>query len=267
MTPDQDPNLTGLEALCRTAEARDEARVPYDTQRTIFTILNSLPGMVYCCRNDREWTMLFVSDGCFDLTGRRPEDLLGNRGVKFVDLIHAEDQDRVWREVQEAVSERRRFRIVYRLLTAAGEERWVWEQGHGVFSDAGELLALEGFITDITERKAAEEAVRQAELKYRGIFDHSVHGIYQSTPEGRFLNANRAYARMLGYDSPAEMIESCRNIERDYYADPETRGTLRRLLAADGMVQGFESRVRRRDGQTIWTRENFYAVHDSEGNF
>ncbi len=117
---------------------------------------------------------------------------------------------------------------------------------------------------------APAEALRTlftSELKYRGIFDHSVHGIYQSTPEGRFLNANGAYARMLGYDSPAEMIASCQSIERDYYADPETRGTLRRLLAEDGMVQGFESRVRRRDGQTIWTRENFYAVNDSDGDF
>ena len=266
MTPDKVSNLAGLEALCRTVDARGEAHVSPDTQQTLFAILNSLPGMFYCCRNDRQRTMLFVSDGCRDLTGHGPADL-GGRFVSFSGLIHAEDREQVWREVQEAVSARRRFRLVYRLRTAAGEERWVWEQGHGVFSEAGELLALEGFVTDITERKAAEEALRQAELKYRGIFDHSVHGIYQSTPEGRFLNANRAYARMLGYDSPTEMIASCQSIERDYYADPETRDTLRRMLAEDGTVQGFESRVRRRDGQTIWTRENFYAVHDAEGQF
>jgi diguanylate cyclase (GGDEF)-like protein/PAS domain S-box-containing protein len=267
MNPDQNPTPAVRETPCRPADEPAGILSPADTQQTLFTILNSLPGMVYCCRNDRQWTMIFVSDGCFELTGYRPADLLGNRATAYADLIHPDDREPVWREVQEALAARRRFRLVYRLRTAAGGERWVWEQGHGVFSGAGELLALEGFITDITERKAAEEALRRAELKYRGIFDHSAHGIYQSTPEGRFLNANRALARMLGYDSPAELIASCRSIERDYYADPGTRAELRRVLAESGTVQGFESRVRRRDGRTIWTRENFYEVHDAEGGF
>jgi diguanylate cyclase (GGDEF)-like protein/PAS domain S-box-containing protein len=266
MNPSRDPKLAGLEALCQSAgrPAGELAGELAGAQQTLLTILNNLPGMVYCCRNDRHWTILYVSEGCLELTGYLPAELLGNRGLAYADLIHPDDREQVWGEVQRAVESRGSFRVVYRINTAAQGERWVWEQGHGIFSDDGHLLALEGFITDITERKRSEEALRQAELRYRSIFDNSVHGIYQSTPEGRFLNANSALARMLGYDSPAELIANCASIERDYYVDPATRPALKRAVSDGRMVQGFECEVRRRDGRTIWTRENFYAVHDHE---
>jgi diguanylate cyclase (GGDEF)-like protein/PAS domain S-box-containing protein len=109
------------------------------------------------------------------------------------------------------------------------------------------------------------EALRQAEVQYHSIFDNSLHGIYQSTPDGRFLNANSAYARMLGYDSAADLVANYRSIEQDYYADPSVRPTLRRTLEEGGTVRGFECQARRRDGTIIWTRENFYAVRDAAG--
>ncbi|MCA1816610.1 MAG: EAL domain-containing protein [Acidobacteria bacterium] len=112
---------------------------------------------------------------------------------------------------------------------------------------------------------ATLEALRQAEAQYRSIFENSLHGIYQSTPDGRFLNVNAAFARMLGYDSPAELVSNYRSIEQDYYADPSIRATLRRTLEEGGAVRGFECQARRRDGALIWTRENFYAVRDSAG--
>ncbi|MDQ3908701.1 MAG: EAL domain-containing protein, partial [Acidobacteriota bacterium] len=111
----------------------------------------------------------------------------------------------------------------------------------------------------------ALEALRQAELRYHSIFDNSLHGIYQSTPEGRFLNVNAAFVRMLGYDSAEELIADCASIGEEYYADPDARPRLRRTLEEGGAVRGFECQVRRRDGALIWTRENFYAVRDSAG--
>ncbi|MFL6231197.1 MAG: PAS domain S-box protein [Pyrinomonadaceae bacterium] len=109
------------------------------------------------------------------------------------------------------------------------------------------------------------ETLRRAGAQYRSIFDNSLHGIYQSTPEGRFLNVNAAFARMLGYDSPAELVAECQSIERDYYVDPDCRATLKRTVDESGAGQGFECQVRRRDGSIIWTRENFYAVRDEAG--
>ncbi|MCA1632423.1 MAG: PAS domain S-box protein [Acidobacteria bacterium] len=117
----------------------------------------------------------------------------------------------------------------------------------------------------LSATRSALEALRHAEAQYRSIFDNSLHGIYQSTPEGRFLNVNTAFARMLGYDSPEEMIESFHSIDQDYYVDPSVRARLKETFESGGAVQGFECQARRRDGSVIWTRESFYAVRDSTG--
>jgi diguanylate cyclase (GGDEF)-like protein/PAS domain S-box-containing protein len=123
-------------------------------------------------------------------------------------------------------------------------------------------------LNDRAPRESALEtldALRQAELRYHSIFDNSLHGIYQSTPEGRFLNVNAAFARMLGYDSAEELIANYASIDQDYYADSSVRPHLKHTLAEGGAVRGFECQARRRDGALIWTRENFYAVRDSLG--
>src|SRR3970282_2133937 len=134
--------------------------------------MGNLPGMVYRCRNDKDWTLEFASDGCLELTGYSPEDFISTRRISYGQLIHAEDQELVWNQVQAGVREKRPFQLVYRITTAKGEQKWVWEQGRGVFSSAGELLALEGFILDISERIRAELAVRENNTLLENIFSH-----------------------------------------------------------------------------------------------
>jgi PAS domain S-box-containing protein len=127
-----------------------------ERERTLSTLLGNLPGMAYRCRNDRDWTVEFVSGGCAALTGYKPADLIGNRVRSYADLIVEDDRERVWETVQWAVERGEPFRLEYRIRQASGRERWVWEQGIGVHSEGGQLEALEGFITDITKRKQAE---------------------------------------------------------------------------------------------------------------
>ena len=127
-----------------------------ESERTLATLMDNLPGMAYRCRNDPQWTMEFVSQGCRALTGYEPADLIGNRSVAYADLIHPEDRAAVYAEVQSAVAARQPFQLTYRLIRADGVERWVWEQGRGVFSSDGALQALEGLMLDITEQKQAE---------------------------------------------------------------------------------------------------------------
>lgn len=115
--------------------------------------------MVYCMSIDRDWTCTFVSEGCYELTGYPAEDLINNRRVSYRQLIHLDDQTLVQREVKAAIADRRPFQIVYRIISADGELKWVWEQGRGTFDSNGELLAIEGFILDITVRKRAEEKI------------------------------------------------------------------------------------------------------------
>jgi len=131
-----------------------------ESQRTLDTLMKNLPGMAYRCKNDEHWTMEFLSEGCLDLTGYSPNDLIDNNTLSYSQLIHPDDKDFVWEEVQTALKENRSFQIVYRIIDALGNEKWVWEKGRGVYNN-NELLALEGFITDITDRKKLEKSLIQ----------------------------------------------------------------------------------------------------------
>mgnify|MGYP001136909649 CR=1 FL=1 len=126
-----------------------------ESERRLSTLMSNLPGMAYRCRNDRDWTMEFVSSGCTELTGYRSGDLEGNRKVSYANLVHPDDQEMVWDRVQVALREKRNLEIEYRIFTLEGNQKYVWEKGVGIF-DNGQLLFLEGFISDITERKTAE---------------------------------------------------------------------------------------------------------------
>jgi two-component system sensor histidine kinase/response regulator len=118
---------------------------------------------------------------------------------------------------------------------------------------------------EVTERKAADKALQKAEEKYRSIFERSNDGIFQNTPEGRFLSANPALARILGFDSPEELISGRDDIERQGYADPAMRDKFKKTLEENGFITGFEYEVYRKDGARIWVSENSRVVRDAEG--
>ena len=134
-----------------------------------------------------------------------------------------------------------------------------------LYAGDGKPYALCGITTDITERKVMEEALRQAEEKYRSIFDNAVEGIFQSTPSGRYLSVNPALARMYGYASPEELMGSVTDIAHEIYVDPACRAEVIRLLERQGVVRGFEYEVYRKDGSTIWISESVRAVRDGGG--
>ncbi|MCG8427038.1 MAG: PAS domain S-box protein [Chromatiales bacterium] len=130
-----------------------------ESRGTLDRLMSNLPGMAYRCRNDANWTMEFVSEGCKTLTGYSSEGLIGNRDCSYAELIHPEDQAIVWNQVQEALEKHTTFQLSYRIVTAQGSEKWVWEQGQGVFSDKGLLVALEGLMLDATERQQTQNAL------------------------------------------------------------------------------------------------------------
>ncbi|MDX1688293.1 MAG: ATP-binding protein [Candidatus Promineifilaceae bacterium] len=130
------------------------------SEHRLSNLLDNLPGMVYRCRNDSLWTMEFVSEGCRELTGYAPADLVDNRTIAYGELIHPEDRASVWAAVQMALREERQFQITYRIHTRDGQEKWVWEQGNGVIASDGRVVALEGFVTDITQSKRTEAKIQ-----------------------------------------------------------------------------------------------------------
>ncbi len=104
--------------------------------------------------------------------------------------------------------------------------------------------------------------MRRAEQKYRSIFEHAIEGIFQTTPDGHYLSANPALARMYGYASNAELIAALTDIDHQLYVQPHRRAEFIALMREHGRVAEFESQIYRRDGSVIWISENSRAVHD-----
>lgn len=133
-----------------------------EAQRKLSTLIDNLPGIAYRCANDKNWTMEYLSEGCYELTGYKAEELIGNRVVPYNSLIFLEDQLKVWKSVQNAILKKQPYIIEYRIKSKSNEEKWVWEKGCCIYGARGEALALEGFISDITERKKLQSELEQA---------------------------------------------------------------------------------------------------------
>jgi two-component system cell cycle sensor histidine kinase/response regulator CckA len=127
------------------------------------------------------------------------------------------------------------------------------------------LAASARLIGEIVERRQAVEALRQAEARYRSLFDNALEGIYQTSPEGAVLAANPTLARMLGYASPEELIHHRRNLAQQGYLDARKREEFRRRVEEHGIVTGFEYELQRKDGTRLWVSENARVVRDEQG--
>ncbi|HZQ45809.1 MAG TPA: PAS domain S-box protein, partial [Verrucomicrobiae bacterium] len=115
------------------------------------------------------------------------------------------------------------------------------------------------------ERQRAEAALLEAEEKYRGIFEHIVEGIFQTSPDGHYLSANSALARIYGYASPEELVSNVRDIGRKLYVEPGRRAEFIQIMKEHDTVTDFESRIYRKDGSIIWIAENVRAIRDVKG--
>jgi sigma-B regulation protein RsbU (phosphoserine phosphatase) len=124
---------------------------------------------------------------------------------------------------------------------------------------------LERSIRYAIERHRTDRALLEAEEKYHSVFDHLVEGIFQTTPDGRYLIANTALARIYGYGSPEELMQSLTDISTRLYVKEGRRDEFVRLMQAQDLITGFESQVFRKDGTVIWISENCRAVRDAKG--
>ncbi|MGE5683081.1 MAG: PAS domain S-box protein [Bacillota bacterium] len=128
-----------------------------ESQRRMVTLMNSFPGMAYRVRMDTDWIMEYVSDGCYQLTGYFPDELTEIYNISFGSLIYYEDRTITYEAFNKAVENKEPYKVLYRMYTANKEIKWVWEQGQAIYSPEGNLEGIEGFITDITQYKKAEE--------------------------------------------------------------------------------------------------------------
>jgi PAS domain S-box-containing protein len=214
---------------------------------------------------DPEGVIRYVSPSIERVLGYEPASLVDSKVAK---LIHPDDLSRVAKAIKATVShieDPDRATIVdVRVRHKDGSWRFLEGIGKrllGYPSSAGIVVNAR----DVTERKQAEEGRRRAEEKYRSLIENAVEGIFQSSPEGRFLIANPALARMLGYSSPEALISSIHDIKRQLWVDLERREEYVRLLEEKGAVLGFECRLLRKDKIIIWVSLCTRAIRDTDG--
>ena len=140
-----------------------------------------------------------------------------------------------------------------------GSKVWLWTSARAV-REGNILIRYEGTFEDITDRKLLENRLLQAQQKYRDIVENAVIGIFQSTPEGRYITVNRALAIMLGYDSPEDLMASITDFTQQVYVDPKSRAEFKRLAKEHGAATKFESQAYRKDGSKVWLCANVWAI-------
>ncbi|MBZ8181542.1 PAS domain S-box protein [Oscillatoria salina] len=135
-------------------------------------------------------------------------------------------------------------------------------RGTPIYDESGKIIYAIAVFQDITARKQAEKAIKQAEHKYRSIFENALEGIFQTTPEGRYLNVNPALAQLYGYDSPEDLMLAITDISQQVYVDSQRRSQFIEIMRKQGEISGFESQVYRQDGSIIWISENARSVYN-----
>ena len=262
-----------------------EAQEKIDEQnRFLGTLVGNLPGMVYVCRNDPQWTMTFVSEGCRSVTGYEPADLLLNRTISYGDLVHPDDRDALWKKCQESLAQRIPCINQYRIINKAGNIRWVAERAVGVYSPDGMLLTIEGFVQEVTAQRSAEmeRAKTEERLRQAVIASRMVWWEWDLSGNGLRVHACGTPC-ILGYDSidllketGATWMEKVHPEERDAVARSladtiegrtQTWSVTHRLRAKNGSWQWVEQngRATQRDGndRALWMAGTTRDVHDS----
>ena len=228
-------------------------------------LVEQVPAITYIAALDDFGTTMYISPQVQRLLGFSPEEWLAQPDM-WLERMHPDDRGAVLSELERCQRSDEPFVAEYRLLDRDGQAVWFRDEAASVTPLDGQAGFLQGVMLDVSERKRAEEALRATEAKYRSIVENAVEGIYQSSPDGRVLTANRSLARLLGYASPGDLVSRVTNSALQIYADPADRARLVRELLDHGKAEGFECRVRRQDGRLIWILQNVRAVFDDSGN-
>lgn len=139
------------------------------SEQQLSNLVSNLPGFVYRCYDDPCYTMQLISEGCISITGYQPSDFINNRTIAFCELILPEEMPEIQRKWDIATNQHSHFEHEYRIRNARGAIRWIWERGYVTYDELTKQKILEGFITDITDRKIAESELRNREDKLREL--------------------------------------------------------------------------------------------------
>lgn len=246
-------------------ERREAESALLKLSRQTNMILNSAGDGIFGL--DRAGRLTFVNRASARMLGYEPEEIIGRNGHNL--WHHTKADGTRYDESDCPLSA-----VLLDGATRNGAEDVFWRKDGSSFPvefistairEGEDVIGAVVTFRDITARQRAERAQRQAEERFRSIFENAVEGIYQSTPDGRFISVNPAMARMFGYASPDEMIEAISDIGRQFYLDSAHREEFKRAMERGDFVAGLETHVRRKDGTKIWISETSRAVRNVIG--
>ncbi len=237
-------------------QAEEEIR---ESRRRYIALLANLPGMAYRCMNDRDWTMEFVSQRCLELTGYAPEDLINNRTFSYGRLIHPDFQEDVYNQWQQALDAGVSYEGEYKIRTRTGEEKWVWERGEGLLDPAGKVIALEGFIIDITSRKQAEF---ERERLVR-VVEQSTETVVITDVNANIIYVNPAFCKATGYSREEALGKNPRILKSDQQGADFYRHLWDTLTSGQNWEGEFINR--RKDGSLYTERASITPLRNASG--
>lgn len=248
-----------LQAIVRDiTERKKSEQLIAEHKREIDTLMSNLPGMAYRCANNINWTMEFVSEGCYQLTGYRRDELLNDKVVSYANLILKEDQLFVYETIQNAVNNHESYTLLYRINTWQGIEKWVWEKGRAIYDDKSNVICLEGFITDITERKLAEEKIN--------ILAHALKSVSEcvciTNMRDKIIFINKSFSRVYGY-STNEIIGKPISFIRSQKNDP----AMVKKIFPETLAGGWTGELinKRKNGEEFLTHLSTSLITDDAG--
>jgi PAS domain S-box-containing protein len=209
-----DAELTQLFAnqIARLIERRQFICKIKENERFVSTLINNLPGFVYRCANDRNWTMFYLSENTENFTGYKANELLNNHLLCYNDIIHPEFREEGWNKVQFAIQNNLPYELEYQIIRRDGKIIWVWERGQAVRDKDGNVLFLEGFITDIDDKKRLELELVKSEEKYRLIAENTADVISVFDLNLNYVYLSPSVKNVMGYTPEENMKLGLQNI-------------------------------------------------------
>lgn len=231
-------------------------------EREYRATINGVTDIIFEVSTDGE--IIFMNETWYRVTGFKTSQVIGR---SLFDLLQQGDQEEQRAMFEEMVrGQRHAYKAPTKLRTSEGAYRSVEIAFSMIRQDESNNLRVLGSFMDIEDRKRAEDALSEAEKKYRTIWENAAGGIYQVSPEGRFLTANPSLARIFEYETPEQMIRQVRNAHEYLYSYPQERAKFLRELETVGFVTNFETQAKTKSGHSIWISESARAVKDDDGN-
>jgi PAS domain S-box-containing protein len=227
-------------------------------------LVEQLPAITYSAESGTNGRWSFVSPQIHSILGFTAEEWMAEPKL-WHSRLHPDDVERAMTLERHSEATGAPLDAEYRMIARDGRVVWFRDIASVVPGPGPSPVRMQGVMLDVTASKHAEIAQHEAEERLRSIFENCVEGIFQTTPEGRYISLNPALARMTGYSSPEEKQAAVHNIATQEFVDPSRRAEQQRLLESHGRIENFEYQIYRKDGAKVWLCDNARAVRDSSG--